>query len=200
MADEIQTTQQQTQQTDTQTTQQTQQNSGGTQPTFDYGKLAGILDNRQKANEESVLKGYFKQQGITGEEAAQAIAAFKAEKAKNTPDPIALQQQVNTAQTQALRSAMENKALLMAGELGVELKTVPYLMKLADLSGVVVEGKVDEEKLKEAIGKVLEDVPQLKAAVAGDGQGGGIRRVGADTGSTGAVSDEDQLKKIFGVK
>lgn len=79
----------------TQTQQQTeaQQAQTGSAPAFDYDKLAGILAGRQAANEESVLKGYFKQQGITGEEAAQAIAAFKAEKAKNTPDLASLQQE-----------------------------------------------------------------------------------------------------------
>ena len=41
---------------------------------IDYERLASILDGRQKANEESVLKGYFKEQGLTGEEMAQAIS------------------------------------------------------------------------------------------------------------------------------
>ena len=72
---------------------QNQQQEGGQNAqqaaAFDYDKLAGILAGRQAANEESVLKGYFKSQGITGEEAAQAIAAFKEQKAKNTPDPAA---------------------------------------------------------------------------------------------------------------
>lgn len=189
--------------TNTQTTQQTeaqQQTQTGSAPAFDYEKLANILDGRQKANEDSVLKGYFKQQGITGEEAVQAIAAFKAQKAASTPDPAALQSQVNAAQSQALRTAMENKALLMAAELGVELKTVPYLMKLADLNGVAAEGKVDEDKLKEAIGKVLEDVPQLKKQT--EAASSGIR-VGADTGSATGWSSttlEEKLRAAAGLK
>ena len=53
---------------------QQQQPNGGGAPAFDYEKLANILAGRTAATEDSVLKGYFKQQGITGEEAAQAIA------------------------------------------------------------------------------------------------------------------------------
>ena len=48
---------------------------------IDYDKIADILDGRQKANEDSVLKGYFKQQGLTGDEVAAAIKAFKDQKA-----------------------------------------------------------------------------------------------------------------------
>jgi thiol:disulfide interchange protein len=192
-----QTPQQQAQQTTPQTTQPQSQSQT---PAFDYDKLAGILAGRQAANEESVLKGYFRQQGITGEEAAQAIAAFKAEKAKNTPDPGALQSQLNAASAAALQAQMENRALLMASELGVELKTMPYLLKMADLTGAIVAGKVDEEKLKAAVNQVLEAVPQLKTTAGKEAQQTPGFRVGADTGSAGAVSDEDQLKRIFGVK
>ncbi|HBI64261.1 MAG TPA: hypothetical protein DDX51_03990 [Clostridiales bacterium] len=128
-----QTTQTQ-QQTGTQQTAPQAQQQNQSAPAFDYDKLAGILDNRQRANEESVLKGYFKQQGITGEEAAQAIAAFKAEKAKNTPDPTALQGQIASANAAALQAKMENRALLMASELGVDLKTMPYVLRMADLT------------------------------------------------------------------
>lgn len=178
--------------------QNPQQPQAGSAPAFDYDKLAHILAGRQAANEESVLKGYFKQQGITGEEAAQAIAAFKQQKAASTPDPVALQSQISAANAAAVQAQMENRALLMAGELGVDLKTMPYVMKMADLSGAVVDGKVDDEKLKESINKVLEDIPQLKVKAEAQ-QGGGIR-VGADTSSTGTGTDEDQLMAAFGIR
>ena len=189
-----------------QAAQNSQQNQQGTTPTpaapaFDYEKLAGILEGRQKANEESVLKGYFKDQGITGDEAAQAIANFKAQKAANTPNPEALKQQAAQAQAQALRLDLENKALLMAGELGVDLKTMPYVFKMADLKEAVANGKVDDEKLKTAISKVLEDIPQLKAAVStDDGKNGAGIRVGADTGSTTGGAGQDKLRAAFGLK
>ena len=42
----------------------------GTQqpPQFDYDKLASLIAGKQSATEESVLKGYFKQQGLSKEQ------------------------------------------------------------------------------------------------------------------------------------
>lgn len=180
-------------------------NTGGTQPegaqqpapAFDYDKLASIVEGRQKANEESVLKGYFKQQGITGEEAQQAIAAFKKQKADNTPDIGAMQSQLASYQTAAQEAMISNQALLMAGSLGVDIKTMPYVVKMADLSEVIVEGKVSEDKLKAAIEKVLEDIPQLKTKTEGAAGGFKIGK-NADEGN-GGTSDAE-LMKIFGIK
>lgn len=178
-----------------QNTQQSQQQAGGTPPAIDYDKLAAAVSGRAAAAEEAALKNYLKQQGLTQEEAAQAMATFKEEKARKTPDPAALQAQIAQANAAALNAQMENRAMVLAGELGLDIKTVPYVMKLADLSGAVVDGKVSDDKLKEAINKVLEDLPQLKAKT--DAAGGGFR-VGAGTGSTGEGADDDALWAAFG--
>lgn len=58
------------------------------------------------------------------------------------------------------------------------------LLKLADFSQVVgQDGKINEETLKAALNKVLEDVPGLKAQAAGTT---GFVQVGAASGNTGA--------------
>lgn len=196
MADETNT---QTQQTEggQQAAQNTQQQAGGTPPAIDYDKLAEIINGRTAAAESSALNGYFRDQGLTKEEAAQAIATFKEQKAKNTPDPAALQTQLTQANAAALQAQMENRAMVLAGELGLDIKTVPYVMKLADLSDAVQDGKVSDDKLKEAIGKVLEDLPQLKAKT--ESAAGGFR-VGAGASSTGEGADDDALFAAFNVK
>lgn len=102
-------------------TEQTQQVQ---QPAFDYEKLAGILAGRQAQNEESVLKGYFKQQGLSQEEMAQAIATFKDQKAKNTPDVSALQSQLQASQAVAQRYMVESAATTAAINLGIDAKTI----------------------------------------------------------------------------
>ena len=149
--------------------QNNQQNQNGQQasnaqpPAIDYEKLSSLITGKQSATEDSVLKGYFKQQGLSKEEMDQAISAFKTQKAANQPDVTKMQADIQTAQAAALKSQIENKALLMHSELGIDLKTIPYVMKLADLSAVAVNGTIDDAKLKDALNKVLEDVPQLKA-------------------------------------
>lgn len=75
-------------QTEPQKTQQgtTQQ----TTPEFDYDKLASLIAGKQTVTEDTVLKSYFKQQGLSEDEMKQAINSFKETKAKNTPDVSAL--------------------------------------------------------------------------------------------------------------
>lgn len=163
--------------------QNTQQNQNGQQannvqpPEIDYEKLSSLITGKQSATEDSVLKGYFKQQGLSKEEMDQAISAFKAQKAANQPDVTKMQADIQTAQAAALKSQIENKALLMHSELGIDLKTIPYVMKLADLSAVATNGTIDDAKLKDALTKVLEDVPQLKAQQEQSTQG--FHQIGA---------------------
>ncbi len=52
----------------------------GTQTTIDYDKIQKIVDNATAKKENAVLKSYFQQQGLSEEEAKQAISDFKANK------------------------------------------------------------------------------------------------------------------------
>lgn len=146
-------------------------------PQFDYDKLASIISGRQSAAEDTVLKNYFKQQGLSKEEMDQAIAAFKQQKADNQPDVGVLQTQIAQAQKATQQALIEKEAYLLSGEIGVDLKTMPFLLKMADLSAVVgTDGKVNQENLKDALNKVLEAVPQLKPQA--DAPQSGFRQIG----------------------
>lgn len=147
-----------------------------TQPQFDYEKLAGLIAGKQSVTEDTVLKNYFKQQGLSEDDMKQAISTFKQQKAANQPDVSALQTQVSQAQMQAQQAVIERDAYLLSGEIGVDIKTMPYLLKMADLSAVIVDGKVNQDKLKEALNKVLEDVPQLKPQA--EATQNGFRQIG----------------------
>lgn len=143
------------------TTPPTQPPAAG--PEIDYDKIQQMLDGTLAAKETTALKAYFKQHGLSQEEAEQAITAFKEQRAANQPDVNAIQQNLTAAQQQAQQATIERDAFLLSGDLGIELKTMPYVLKMADTSQVIGEdGKVEQEKLKEALNKVLEDVPQLK--------------------------------------
>ena len=176
--------------------QETAQNAGQ-QFDFDYEKLASIVTGKQHAAEDNVLKGYFKQMGLSAEEMAQAISSFKDQKAKNTPDVGALQSQVSIANQRALQAEIQAEAMLLASELGVDIKTMPYVIRMAELTDVVEDGKVNNEKLKSALTKVTEDVPQLKMSAVQ----GGFQKIGADTSGNNATgSDQSELYKAFGLK
>ena len=173
------------------------------QPEIDYDKIASILDGKQKATEESVLKGYFKQQGLTGDEMKSAIEMFKKDKASREPNIDDLNKQIADGQNavaqanqRALMAETKVEAMTMASELGVEQKTIPYLLKMADLSSVTKDGQIDQEKLKESLNAVLKDIPQLK--VSPEDKPNGFK-IGADTGGQQSGNDE-QLAQIFGIK
>lgn len=172
--------------------------TGAQPPVIDYAKIQQMLDGTLAAKEDTALKAYFKQQGLSQQEAEQAMAAFKQQKAANTPDVGALQQQAAQAQAAAQQANIEKEAMFLTGELGVDLKTMPYVLKLADLSKVADEkGAINKENLKAALNTVLEDLPQLKPNTQTPQSG--FRQIGSG-GGQGASTTEDQLAAIFGNK
>lgn len=181
---------------------QTQQNPNGQQsaPAVDYDKIQQMLDGALAAREDTALKAYFKQQGLSQQEAEQAIATFKQQKAKNTPDVSAMQAQMTQMQAVAQEAQVQSIATMVAVTLGISAKSIPYVLKMADLSNVVgQDGKINEETLKSALNKVLEDVPALKPQASGTT---GFVQVGASSngGSGQQTNQVDQLSSIFGNK
>lgn len=183
----------------TQTAQQNQNTQQASAPAIDYGKIQQMLDGTLAAKEDTALKAYFKQQGLSQQEVEQAIAAFKQQKAANTPDVGAMQNQLTQAQETAKQAQIQNAAILVAVIMGIDAKTIPYILKMADLSQAVgQDGKVNEENLKAALNKVLEDVPALKPQASGTT---GFIQVGAASSGTGQQANQaDQLSSIFGNK
>lgn len=158
-----------------------QAQEGGT--TIDYNKIQQMLDGALAAKEDTALKAYFKQQGLSQQEAEQAMTAFKQQKAANQPDVAGMQAQVQkaqqdlqTAQAAALNAQIQSAATMAAVALGIDAKSIPYVLKMADLSQVTdKDGKILDEAMNTALNKVLEDVPALKPQAAGQT---GFRQIG----------------------
>lgn len=172
----------QTQTPDT-TTGQNVVTQQGTTPTIDYGKIQQMIDSRNQSSEDSILKSYFQKEGLSQEEAKEAIKNFKTQREENKQkekvDNENLQNQLKDKDAVILKQNIEHEALLQALELGVDTKTIPYLIKLADFSGVTDEkGAIDGEKVKTALNKVLTDVPGLKQEKEKGTEG---VQIGADT-------------------
>lgn len=175
-------------------------NAGGAQqaPQIDYNKIQQMLDGTLAAKESTALKAYFSQQGLSQQEVEQAIAAFKAERAKNQPDVGVMQTQLTQAQSAAQKARVDAAATMAAVTLGIDAKTIPYVLKMADMSQVVgQDGKINEETLKNALNKVLEDVPALKPQAAGSTGFVQIGTAGANGQQTSP--DQDALKRAFGL-
>lgn len=180
----------------------TQQGASGTtggqqSPTVDYEKIKQMLEGTLAAKEDTALKAYFKQQGLSQEEVEQAITKFKSQKAAQQPDVNALQQQAEQAQALAQQAQIQSAATLAAVSLGIDSKTIPYVLKMADLSQVMgQDGKINDDAIKTALNKVLEDIPALKPQAAGTN---GFIQVGAASGQQQTQTTDDALKKAFGL-
>ena len=175
---------------------------------IDYDKLASLVAGKQSVAEDKVIKSFFKNQGLAEDDYGEAIEMYKAYKASKTPNVDDLKGQISNyeAQLQDVYSDMlytqaELMAYKMAGEIGVDSKTMPYLMRMADLSNVVKDGQIDQETLKGNLNKVLEDIPQLKKTVEGKkDEGSSGFKFGADTsGQQDPNQLNTELAKIFGV-
>lgn len=150
-------------------------------PAFDYDKLASLITGKQSVTEDTVLKSYFKEQGLSADEMKQAIGAFKEQKAKNTPDIAKIQSEVESANNAKLTAEVNQSATLEAVKQGVDVASIPYVLKMADFSAVTADGKINTEKLTEAVKKVLDDVPALKKTADNSA---GVQKIGGDGNGT----------------
>jgi len=173
--------------------------SGGI--SFDYEKLASVITGKQAVAEDTVLKNYFKQQGLSQEEMNQAINAFKTEKAKNTPNAAALQTQLENANKALLQANIDKQATLEAYNMGLDAKVVPHVLKLAELDKAVGEdGNINTEEIQKAIKKVLDDVPAFKGTNSDGNNNIGGFKIGGNAGATGGTDQETMLLDLFGIK
>lgn len=154
---------------------------GNPAPAFDYDKLASLINGKQSVTEDTVLKSYFKEQGLSADEMKQAIGAFKEQKAKNTPDFAKMQSDVENADKAKLIAEVNQSATLEAVKQGVDIASIPYVLKMADFSAVITDGKINTEKLTEAVKKVLDDVPALKKTADNSA---GVQKIGGDGNGT----------------
>ena len=154
---------------------------GNPAPVFDYDKLASLINGKQSVAEDTVLKSYFKEQGLSADEMKQAIGAFKEQKAKNTPDIAKIQSEVESANNAKLTAEVNQSATLEAVKQGVDVASIPYVLKMADFSAVITDGKINTEKLTEAVKKVLDDVPALKKTADNSA---GVQKIGGDGNGT----------------
>lgn len=127
---------------------------------IDYEKLAQIVAGKQSVTEDSVLRGYFKQQGLSKEDADKAIAEFKDRQKQNDPA-------VKMAELQKKVDQYEQEKLL--SKKNVRQEDYDYVIFKASR---MVDDKTTFEK---AVDKFLKENPRFTSA-------GGYR---VDTGVTG---------------
>ena len=157
------------------------------QPQIDYEKMAEAINKRTSQTADSVLKGYLKQQGLTGEELNQAVNTFKQQKA--AAEQNAIQEQENMKlenqklKAQILNSNIDSKLSTLAAAEGISADKIPFLAKLIDRDGLADEkGNILEDKIKEAMEAVIKAFPDFKGSV--QQKNNGFQQIGS-AGSDG---------------
>lgn len=175
--------------------QNNQQSAG-----VDYDRLQEMINTATAKKENAVIKDYFMQQGLSENELHQAITAFKQNKEQQANEQqnanASLQNEVAAAQQLAEQAQIELAATKVAMTLGIEAKTLPYVLKMADFTKAKgTDGKISEDNVKAALEQVLKDVPALKPAK--DSNGG--FQIGGPGGGNANQANEEALKRAFGL-
>jgi len=127
-----------------------------------------ITTERTTRASQAALKSYFQQQGMTEEQAASAIAAYKSEQAKKmTPEAQAAvdaaQQQAQQAMAAANAILIKADATIQAAGLQIRTDRLDTVLSMADFKAVkVADGKVDSAAVKTAVEAVLTKFPEWK--------------------------------------
>ena len=165
----------------------------------DYDRLQEMINTATAKKENAVIKDYFMQQGLSENELHQAIAAFKQNKEQQASEQqnvnANLQNELTAAKQLAEQAQVELAATKVAVELGINVKTLQYVLKMADFSKAKdADGKISEDNIKASLEQVLKDVPALKPSTENNS---GFQ-LGAPAGNNNQ-SNEEALKKAFGL-
>lgn len=156
----------------------------GVTPEIDYVKLAEIVNGRITKTEDSVLKGYFKQQGLSPEEAAQAMDAFKQSRQQSAQQEEQKVKDVEAENTklkaQILNANIDSAITDVAVKEGIVAEKIPFLLKFVEREGLTNEsGDIIDDKAKQAVEEVIKAFPDFK----GTATAGGFQQIGAGGGS-----------------
>lgn len=155
------------------------QGGGNSSKTYTQEEVNRFVTEREERAAKAALKDFYQKQGLTEDEANQAIKTFLDEKKKNSPEALngQLSQQLAATQKELEKERLHNVAEKAARTLGADEKSIDYIVRLTDFTDSVNGGEISVEKVTEAVKKVMDDIPAFKKAenesgvkVGGDGE------------------------------
>lgn len=170
--------------------------------------IEGAIEKGKEQKENAILKSWFKQQGMSEDEINEAVKAWKDAKAQKAAEEAEAKAKADAQKDEAVKNAEaeRDKALEMlktekinnaiqsiAVSLGADPKRLSLITKLADLSNVTISDtyEVDNETVKTAITKVLEEVPEFK--LKAETQANNMVKFGAAPNNTEQVKPAKNL-------
>ncbi len=152
-------------------------------------EIEAAIDKAKESKENAILKSYFKQNGLSEEEAKVAISKYKEEKKAEKEKEAETKRQEEDNKSQALKDAEEKnqkiaKALKMekiqkvALTKGVDSEKLSLFLKLLDIEDVEIDDSfnINETVVGAAIDNVLATVPEFKTKQTQQGDFGAIKQ------------------------
>lgn len=180
--------------------------ASGTQSTaqIDYEQLADVISRRTSGTEDKVLQGYFKQQGLSSEQAAEAIRQYKESQKQKRDDEVNrvrnMEQENARLKLQIQNADIDKEITTLATKEGVSAEKLPFLLKMVERDGIIdQEGNLQSDKAKAALETVLKAFPEFKGSVSGSGIQPLVGGNGG-SGNGGASATDAALDAIFGIK
>jgi len=174
--------------------------------TFTADQLAEIdriTTERTTRASQAALKSYFQQQGMTEEQAAEAIRTYKDTKAKELPpsaaEAIAAEKKrADDAIAAANMTLIKASAQVMAAtpDIGVRADRIETVLSMAKLGEIkVTDNVVDQAAVKAALEAVVKQFPEWKATSQTNQPG---FQVGGNGGAT-PPADDAVMRRAFGL-
>ena len=180
--------------------------ASGTQSTvqIDYEQLADVISRRTSGTEDKVLQGYFKQQGLSSEQAAEAIRQYKESQKQKRDDEVNrvrnMEQENARLKLQIQNADIDKEITTLATKEGISAEKLPFLLKMVEREGIIdQEGKLQSDKAKAALETVLKAFPEFKGSASGSGIQPLVGGNGG-SGNGGASATDAALDAIFGIK
>ena len=164
-----------------------------------------IATERSTRAESSALKSYFQQQGLTEEEAKQAVEKFKTDKAAKSEaekgDLTKMQQKAAEAEAKAAKveadafnDLIDARAEAIASSLGIDPAKLPYIRLDFSKVGKTDTGKPKADDIKAVLEGALKVMPELKKTAEPIQAG-----VAPTNGGKPITNDEDAIRKAMGL-
>lgn len=171
------------------------QNSGGNRNQaggFSFAQAEEIANARAQRAEKAALSSYFKQQGMSETEIEQAIADFKANRARSQPNVAAIEKERDDARAEL--QAMKHQSTLRSK--GVRDEDLDYVQfKVGAM--MKEDDKLDFEK---AVTKFLKDNPRFTSTGSYRVRTGPDSSQGSGAGADGNTSINDAIRRAAGYR
>lgn len=160
-------------------------------------KFDEILNNRMDKIAKSILRDNGMKDDKEVQDFINSYHAKKEEASKKQNDEIeAIRKENEALKAEKFQNELNSKISGLSTKLGFDDKYINQITKLADLSGIKDEnGKINEEKLEAAIGKVIEDCEAFKSTKQNEEkQANGFTTIGAGQGESTEASLVDKVR------